>query len=504
MNELLKLPSVDWWAVAPALAITLTACAVMLADLWPRLSRRGTAAALSLVGLIVTAVLSVYLWDADRSAFCTIEATADSAPYGCMLILDNFALFFNLVFVLITVITVLISFTYMEREDLENSEYYVLLLFSVAGLMLMASAGDLIIVFLGLELLSLPLYMLAGFSRLRLQSDESAVKYVLLGAFASGFLLYGIALMYGATETTNLAGIATAVAQDGFGTLLLIGMGLLIAGLGFKAALVPFHMWTPDVYEGAPTPVTAYMSVAAKTATFAALARVFVGAVPEAPVETVWVLGGVAAATMIVGNVAALVQNNIKRLLGYSSIAHAGYLLVGLVAASVATGETRGLAIQSLLFYSVAYSFMNLGAFGVVTFLGRRGEEFAAVSDYAGLARRRPWLAAMMALFMLSLAGVPPTVGFVGKFYLFGAAIDAGHAWLAIVGLLTSVVSAYYYLRVVYVMYMQGPSAEPAPLSHSALAATAVVVSAAAVLLLGLVPSILLDLSRASLGALIL
>ena len=225
-----------------------------------------------------------------------------------MLILDNFALFFNLIFVLVAVITVLISFTYMEREDLENGEYYVLLLFSVAGLMLMASAGDLIIVFLGLELLSLPLYMLAGFSRLRLQSDESAVKYVLLGAFASGFLLYGIALMYGATETTNLAGIATAVAQDGFSTLLLIGMGLLIVGLGFKAALVPFHMWTPDVYEGAPTPVTAYMSVAAKTATFAALARVFVGAVPEAPVETVWVLGGVAAATMIVGNVAALVQ----------------------------------------------------------------------------------------------------------------------------------------------------------------------------------------------------
>ena len=197
-------------------------------------------------------------------------------------------------------------------------------------------------------------------------------------------------------------------------------------------------------------------------------------------------------------------QNNIKRLLGYSSIAHAGYLLVGLLAASIATGDTRGLAIQSLLFYSVAYTFMNLGAFGVVTFLGRRGEEFAAVTDYAGLARRRPWLAAMMALFMLSLAGVPPTVGFVGKFYLFGAAIDAGYAWLAIVGLLTSVVSAYYYLRVVYVMYMQGPNAEPAPLGHSALAATAVVVSAAAVLLLGLVPSIVLDLARASLGALIL
>lgn len=504
MNELIKFSGVDWWAIAPVLAITLTGCVVMLADLFVRSNRKGMAASLSLLGLVVTAALSIFLWDAERSSFCIREATAGNPAFGCMLVSDNFTIFFNLLFVLIGVITVLISFDYMEREDLEINEYYVLILFSLAGLMLMASAGDLIMVFLGLELMSLPLYMLAGFSRLRLKSDESALKYVLLGAFASAFLLYGIALIYGATETTSLAGIATAVSQHGVGGLMVAGIGLLIVGLGFKAALVPFHMWTPDVYEGAPTPVTAYMSVAAKTAAFAAMTRVFIGAIPDVPVEVTWVFASIAMATMVVGNVAALVQRNIKRLLAYSSVAHAGYFLVGLLAATSSDGSTRDLAVQSLLFYSVGYTFMNLGAFGVVTFLGKRGREFAAVTDYAGLSRRRPWLAAMMALFMLSLAGMPPTVGFVGKFYLFGAAIDAGYTWLAIVGLLTSVVSAYYYLRVVHVMYMQKRSEEPAPLRHSALSATAVIISAGAVLLLGLVPSLILVLARASLGPLIL
>jgi NADH-quinone oxidoreductase subunit N len=325
-------------------------------------------------------------------------------------------------------------------------------------MMLMAQAGDLIIVFLALELLSIPLYILSGFARPKPASEESALKYFLLGAFASAFLVYGIALVYGATGSTNLSQVLAAAAgasgqsQSG---LLALGAGMVLVGLGFKVAVVPFHMWTPDVYEGAPTVVTAFMSVGAKTGGFAALLRVFLSAFPGLAADWAMVAAILSALTMILGNFSAILQSNIKRLLAYSSIAHAGYILMGLVAASSARADLRSFSVGASLYYLLAYALTNLGTWAVVMAVERAEGEGLKIEDYAGLGWRHPGLALAMALFMLSLTGLPPTVGLVAKIYVFRAAIDAGYMWLALIGVLTSLVSAYYYLRVVFVMYMQ-------------------------------------------------
>jgi NADH-quinone oxidoreductase subunit N len=410
---------------------------------------------------------------------------------------DNYSLFFKVIFLITTGLTVLMSIRYLKDEESEHGEYYILVLFAAVGMMFMASAADLIIVFLGLETFSLSLYVLAGFFRTNPKSNESSLKYFLLGAFSTGFLLYGIALIYGATGTTNLKGIYEFLRRTPalLDPLLLIGMGLLIVGFGFKVASVPFHMWTPDVYEGAPTSITAFMSVGPKAAGFAAFLRVFLYAFSSLQTDWVWILWVLAVLTMTLGNVVAIAQKNIKRMLAYSSIAHAGYILVAMVAADE-------LSTASVLFYILAYAFMNLGAFGVIILFGKKGEENINLSDYSGMASKYPLLAAVMALFMFSLAGIPPTAGFVGKFYIFSAAVKAGYLGLAIIGVLNSALSVYFYLRVTVMMYMRNPEKELTGLDPSPAMVIALIIAVFGTLQIGITPSHYLNLAKQSILAL--
>ncbi|HET9451645.1 MAG TPA: NADH-quinone oxidoreductase subunit N [Aggregicoccus sp.] len=366
---------------------------------------------------------------------------------------------------------------YVERSHLDAGEFYALLLAAALGAMVMAGSRDLIMVFLGLETLSIPLYVLAAFARTDLRSQEAGMKYFLLGAFSTTFFLYGIALIYGVTGSTALARLAGSPG----GPMLRAGVGLLLVGLAFKAALVPFHAWSPDVYEGAPLPVTAYMSVIAKIGAFAALLRIFPGTLTALAGEWRGILAVLSILTMVLGNLAALRQTSLKRLLAYSSIAHAGFILIG-----VAAGSGRG--AWAVAFYLLGYTFMTLGAFAVALRVTRGGEEADAIADLTGLASRSPALAAAMAVFMVSLAGLPPTVGFVGKLYVFTAALEAGQNALAIVGVLASVVSAYYYLRVAYTMFTGEPAAGIAFAGDRWLGG-ALLAAAVGVLVLGVFPS---------------
>jgi NADH-quinone oxidoreductase subunit N len=348
---------------------------------------------------------------------------------------------------------VALAYGYVKRMGIERGEYYTLMLFSISGMMLMAQATDLIVVFLALELLSLPLYVLSAFARPKTESEESGLKYFLLGAFSSGFVLYGIALVYGATGSTALSAIVASASAGPPSLLLTIGAALILVGLGFKVAAVPFHMWTPDVYQGAPTAVTAFMAAGAKTAGFAALLRVFATAFPSLATDITPVLQAVSALTMIVGNLIAISQTDIKRMLAYSSIAHAGYILMAFV--PYGNPDVAPVSIAAGLFYLVAYAVTNFGAWGVVIAMEQKEGKGLAISDYAGLGKKYPALAAAMTIFMLSLTGFPPTLGLVGKFYLFRAVLSGGYVGLAIIGVVTSLISAYYYLRVVVTMYMQ-------------------------------------------------
>ena len=369
-----------------------------------------------------------------------------------------------------------------------RGEFYILLIFATSGMMLMAGALDLITVFLGIELMSVSLYVLAGFMRKKERSNESALKYFLLGAFATGFLLYGIALIYGISGTTNLLRIHDAFPELMGNSLFVIGCGLILIALAFKVSAVPFHMWAPDVYEGAPTPVTGFMSTAAKAAAFSTFVLLFVRIFSISGTSLSQILAFVSAATMIVGNVTAIAQTSIKRMLAYSSIAHAGYMLSGVAAANT-EGET------GVLFYLLAYTFMNVGAFGIVSWIEGIDDKKLTLDDYAGLGARRPVVAVLMAIFMFSLAGIPPFAGFFGKYYVFLAAVKAEMTWLAIIGVLTSLVSAYYYLRIVVLMYFRDGEADvdsqvPLP------ALIAVVIAAVLVLALGLYPSLVVDMTR--------
>ncbi|MHB8381934.1 MAG: NADH-quinone oxidoreductase subunit N [Candidatus Binataceae bacterium] len=362
---------------------------------------------------------------------------------------DGFSAFFQLVILITAAFVVLMSLDYAGENQLPGAEYYSLLLFAALGMMLMATAGDLIIIFLGLETMSIAVYVLVGLRRRDPRSNEAAMKYFLLGAFSTGFLLYGIALIYGATGTIKLGPIHAALMSSmASNHLLMLGLAMLLIGFGFKVAAVPFHMWTPDVYEGAPTPITAFMAVGVKLAAFAGFLRVFL--INLGPVSAHWsiALWGLAALTMTAGNLIAVVQTNIKRMLAYSAIAHAGYLLVGMTAAGPQAGS-------AVLYYLLGYAFTNLGAFAVVIALEQRASVSDEISDYRGLALRAPGLAAAMAIFLLSLAGVPPLAGFMGKFYIFSAALNAGYVGLVVIAVLNSVVSAYYYFYVIVAMYME-------------------------------------------------
>lgn len=460
----------DVWALLPEIFLILWASIVLLVDVaWIRDKRQ--TAWLSALGLVTTLGLAVF--QLGREPVLAFQG---------MVIADAFSAFLVALFALSALAGIFLAQDYLQRHKLERGEYYVLLMFSVVGMMLISRVADLIMIFLALELFSIPLYVMAGIARPRPESEEAALKYFLVGAFAAGFMAFGIALVYGATQTTALPRMVEAIAQGQADPVLLAaGAALVLTGLGFKVAAVPFHMWTPDVYHGAPSPVTGFMAVTAKMAGFAVLLRLLVLVFPSLQVLTP-VLWALAALSMVLGNVVAIAQRNIKRMMAYSSIAHAGYMLMATVA--FADPELGPRAVAAVLFYLLAYAFATLGAWGVIVLLEHRLGQGLLLDDYAGLARRHPALAAAMAVFMLSYIGVPPTLGFFGKFYLFRVTLEAGFLDLALIGVLTSVVSAYYYLRLVMYMYMR--SGEPQVRREPRLQTT-VFLAATLTFLLGLV-----------------
>ncbi|GBD95620.1 NADH-quinone oxidoreductase subunit N [bacterium BMS3Abin06] len=414
------------------------------------------------------------------------------SAFSGMFVLDGYSNFFKLIFYLNIILTICISFKYMAIEKASFGEYYALLMFATTGMMIMASAADLIVLYLGLELMALSTYILAGITRKRQRSNEAALKYFFLGAFSSAFLLYGISLTYGLTGTTNLREIASALQTlDLNGSpIMYLGLIFMIVAFGFKIALAPFHMWAPDVYEGAPTSITAFMSVGPKAAGFAVLGRVLFGAFAGMQVQWASILIPMAVLTMAVGSIIALAQTNIKRMLAYSSIAHAGYMLLGVI-----TGTTGGL--MSTVNYLAIYLFMNIGAFAIVIMLRREGFQGENIEDYMGLSKSHPLASALMLIFMFSLAGIPPTAGFIGKFYVFMEVIKAGYVYLAIIAVAFSAISAFFYLRVVMYIYMKDPK-EEVVLTRSPSMSIALAVTAMMVLILGIFPSFLLNLVRYS------
>jgi NADH-quinone oxidoreductase subunit N len=433
----------NFQVIFPIVLLVISGVVLLLVSAWTPPYRTWLAPLWAALTLVATLVL--LLWPGRESA----------GAFDAMAVSDGFSIFVSVLFLVSGLVGVGLSVDYFKCGGECRSEYFVLLLFSVAGMMLMAVALDLIIIFLALELLSLPLYVMVAAACRQSQAEEASLKYFLMGAFASGFVLYGVALIFGATGTTNIFLIADAFQSGAFNQpLLLTGAGLLLVGFGFKVGAVPFHMWVPDVYQGSPAPVTAFMSVGAKVAGFIVLMRVFLiglSAVSAELSSMVWML---AALSMLLGNLAAMPQSNLKRLLAYSSIAHAGYLLMPLVVMGE-RGQALADAVASILFYLIAYALANWGAWAVVIALEKENGAGVAVNDLAGLYRKSPFLAACMAVFMLSLTGMPPLLGFVGKLYLFSSVVAVGQTTLALVGLLASLVSAVYYLRVIFTMYMR-------------------------------------------------
>ena len=479
MNPPLVLPSIGLRPILPLLVMAATAALVLLLDLVPPRERKDHLGFVSALGVVATLIVTYWM--------IFSAGGADLRGFHGMVVLDTFALFFNIIIGYATGLVLLLSMDYIRREGMESGEFYILLLLSAIGMMLMASAGDLIIVFLGLETMSIALYVLAGFFRTRIEAGEASMKYFLIGAFSSRFFLYGIALIFGATGTTNLDRIANAVtAGAGRDPLLIIGLGLLLVGFGFKISSVPFHMWAPDVYEGAPTSVTAFIATGSKAAAFAALLRVLLTAVRGAPIDSTMLLWVLAAVSMTLGNVVALAQQNLKRMLAYSGIAHAGYILLG-----VLPGTAQG--FTATLFYIAAYSVMNFGAFAVVTAIGAGGEQTAELSYWRGLFYRRPFLATVMTIFMISLAGIPPTVGFFAKLFVFQALVTAQIWAPLVVAVIMTIVSFYYYLRVIVVM-LTVPE-EAVVEQHSVGFSTTTVLGAAALatIVLGIFPAVVLD-----------
>ena len=429
------------YALFPVLIIVAASLLVMLLEAFFKRENRSHLAYLSLLFLAAAAAGCVKFWNKGYSYF------------NGNLALSNLSLFFSIILIVATFLVVLISMKYLSLQRANYGEYYALLLFALSGMIIMVSTSDLIVIFLGLEVLSISSYSLAGLRREDEKSNEAAVKYFLLGSFASAFLVFGIAFLYGATQTTAIpAVVGSLLSGSSIGTLGLVGLGFIIIGFGFKIAVVPFHMWTPDVYQGAPTPITAFFSVGPKVVGFAVLLRIFVPYLQDAldsqlVFSLLWI---VAAITMIAGNLIALRQTNVKRILAYSSIAHAGYLMVGILARD----------IPSLVFYLTAYLFMNIGAFAAIIAVGKKDHEYLELEDYRGIGFKYPWIGATFAVFLISLAGFPPTGGFLAKFYVFSAAVREGLVSLVIIGVLASLVSVFYYLRIIIYMYMREPSYE--------------------------------------------
>jgi NADH-quinone oxidoreductase subunit N len=489
----ISLPEVPFHLITPEMIVLASAVAVLLADLWIAPGSRGALVTVGVLGLAAAAL--AVLWAADGVGFSGMYARDGLTRVG------------QIVALIAAALGILVAPEYLRRFGLERGEYYFLVLVSTTGAMLMAASRDLLMLFLSLETLSIPLYVLAAFARPRARSQEAGMKYFLLGAFASGFFLYGVALLYGAAGTTRLPEMAAALVGTASSLTVAAGVGLLVIGLGFKAALVPFHTWAPDVYEGAPFPAAAFMSVIAKIGAFAALVRLFPVTLGALAAQWTLILGTLAAVTMLVGNLAALAQTSYKRLLAYSSIAHAGYILVGVVTATPA-------AVSAVLTYLAVYAVMGTGAFAVAIALERDGQEADRIDDYAGLYGRAPFLAIATGLFMISLAGLPPTGGFIAKAGIFLAAVDAGPTGiaLAVIGVLMSVVSVFYYLRVAYVMFA-APVSDAAPktgtegtapvrLHPSPLVNAALLLAAAGVVQMGVLPGPVLTFAQ-QVGALL-
>ena len=474
-------PELNLVPVLPELIVAGAAIVILLLDAARPARTQAPLIAFSVAGLLGAAVPLFRAW--------SVPAADGLTALGGMVAVDRFAVFFRLIILAIALIGVLFSGHYLARTGERRGEYYSLLLFATSGMMLLSAAADLIVVFLALEVLSLSLYVMTGFSRTRLEAQEASLKYFLLGAFSSAFLLYGIAMAYGATGTTSLSGMADALSgETGSLTLALTAAALLTVGFAFKVAAVPFHMWTPDVYQGAPTPVTGFMAAGTKVAGFAALLRVASIALGPLAWEMTLAIALLAVLTMFVGSILAIAQDDVKRMLAYSSIAHAGFVLVGVAAANYQ-------GITGSMFYLVAYAAMILGAFGVVMLVSRVGETNTSLSSYRGLGRRSPLLAALLAVFLLSLAGLPPTAGFLAKVFVFQAAVNAGLEWLAILAVIASVVAAFFYLRVLVLTYMQDPEPatageRPAPEPAPGLA---VAFAAVVTLVLGILPGLVLD-----------
>jgi NADH-quinone oxidoreductase subunit N len=471
----------DFVAVTPVVIVTLAACAVMLAEAFRRPNETMQLGGLAIVGPVFAIASSVLLWNRHLTGFHVVAA-------------DHFGLFFNVTICGIGGLAILLSMGTAERDRIPTGEYYALVLFSVVGMMLMASSTDLLLIFLALEIMSLGVYVLTGIKRASAQGAEAAFKYFVLGAFSSAFFLYGIALTYATLGTTRLDEIGMRLGSSPPNVLTILAMALLLVGFAFKVSAVPFHMWTPDAYQGAPTLVTGFMSTGVKAAAFAAFVRVFLSAFGSMHADWMPVLAALAALTMIVGTVVGVAQQNVKRMLAYSSIAHAGYLLVGLVAAS-----TAGKA--AILFYLVAYGVTNLGAFGVLAALATSENPHDEVRDFHGLWHERPGLAALLTVFLLSLGGFPPTVGFIAKWYIFNAALQAHLVALAILGVLTSVISVFFYLRVVVVMYMTDEHARGHRPNVPAFALAGLLLALAGVFYLGILPGRLLSIAAESVAS---
>jgi NADH-quinone oxidoreductase subunit N len=467
-------------AVIPVICVALAGLVVLLAEAFRGRNERMPLGGLAIIGLAGAGAASILLWGRNATSFGVVTA-------------DNFALFINMVLVLVGIFTVIFSADTIERDGIPAGEYYAILLFSIVGMMLMAQATDLLLIFLALETMSMGVYVLTAMHRDRVQSTEAGFKYFLLGSFASAFFLYGIAFLYGVTGSTSLDRVGTVIAAQSMSgnPMILLGVGLLLVGFAFKVAAVPFHMWSPDAYEGAPAVVTGFMSTGVKAAAIAAFARVFLSALE--PMITSWtpVLWAIAALTMIVGTVVGVAQTSLKRMLAYSSIAHGGYLLLGILAAN-------DVGKAAILYYLAAYALTNLGAFGIIALLGSKDRPNDDLRDYAGLWHSHPVLASLMTFFLLSLGGFPPTAGFIAKWYVFSAAVGAGFYGLAIIGVLTSVVSVYYYLRIVVMMYMSERDARPVPPPVTGVALAGLVVSMVGVLYLGVLPARVLDWAQAS------
>jgi NADH-quinone oxidoreductase subunit N len=470
MNIVLSASDFRW--IIPEVTVTVAGLLAVLVTAFGKGRAASHASGIvALIGTIVALYFTATMWD--------VKGTAFSGLYT----IDNFGTFLKVIFLIILFLVTIISFRYTSREDIVEGEYYALLLFGVLGMMVMVSSTSFITIFIGLEVMSLSIYVMCGLLKGNLKAVESSLKYFLLGSFATAFLLYGIALLYVSTGTIDVRVMQAAASAKSLGgnALFLTGIALLIVGFGFKIASVPFHMWTPDVYEGAPTTITAYMATGVKAAAFGAFLRIFYTAFYPYIAQWSAVLWFIAVLTMTAGNIIALVQNNIKRLLAYSSIAHAGYILVAFV-----TGDK--IMSSSILYYLLAYTFMNLGAFTVVILLGNKDGANEDLDSYAGLAVRHPFISLCMTVFLLSLTGIPPLAGFAGKFYVFSDAIKGQYYWLAVIGMLNSAVAAYYYLRVLMYMYFKDPVKEIGKIDMSAGYVIVMLISVAALLYLGIFP----------------